>query len=238
MLNSDFTVLLVEDNLEIAQEMTLFLQRRFRAVWHVPDAEAALKIHERHRPDVAIVDIELPGMDGLSLIEQIRQEDQKMLIYVVTAHMAQSYLLRAVRLGLEEFIPKPVSLLNLQASLNASARKLTDKKRLLCADRGLYYHFRRKQLLLRDRPIGLTHMEITLLEELLKKRDHLLAYDEIQEALYAGSLSFRDPLRSLVYRLRGKLSGVQLSSLPDVGYRLESCSVCRGDRGCLFKGWN
>ena len=212
-------VLLVEDDLEVAQELEIFLRHRFDQVWVAHSGEGGLEIYRRHKPDMLITDIELPGMDGLRLVETIRREDQKVAIFVITAHVYEVHLLRAVKLNLEEFIPKPIVHSQLLSALKKCAHKLTTQERILGED--LRYSYRNKVAYHHDQPIGLTHMEIELLELLLQQSGQVVTYDQVAAALYPSATMSRDSLRSLVRRLRKKLPQTKIAAVANVGYVLE-----------------
>ncbi len=214
-------ILLVEDDPDVARELQTFLGYRFGKAFLAQDGTEALELYHHTAPDIVITDIQLPGMDGLTLVEEIRRVNRRVPIFVITAHVYEEYLLRAVKLGLEDFIPKPIIYSQLLSALKQCAHKLNTRERTLDTAGKVRYSYRNKALYQEDRRISLTHMEITLLELLLDRSTQVVTYDQIAATLYPNTPMSRDSLRSLVRRLRGKLSGLTIKNIPDVGYRLD-----------------
>ena len=118
-------VLLVEDEASIRELEVLNLKMSGWEVLEAPTAERALEIlHSGETCDAALLDIMLPGMDGLSLCETIRRENSEIGIIMVSAKGQESDKIRGLSIGADDYITKPFSVSELLARLTALSRRL------------------------------------------------------------------------------------------------------------------
>jgi len=103
--------LIVEDNPEFRYFLKDLLRNRFPdgVIAEVGDAEQALQLIGSFQPDIVLVDIALPGMNGLTLTERIRENGTLPLIVIITNHVLPEYRAAAARLGADYFLPKASS---------------------------------------------------------------------------------------------------------------------------------
>lgn len=126
------TVLYVEDNPDVREQLTLFLQRRFGRVLAAEDGAAGLQAFSRGRPepDLVITDVQMPTMDGLTLTGYIRELNSDVPVLVTTAHEETDSLLKAIEVGVDEFIVKPVDTRQLTRALYKVGTVLRSKQAL------------------------------------------------------------------------------------------------------------
>ena len=118
-------VLLVEDEASIREMVALNLKMAGWEVVEAPSAERALELmHGGGRCDAALLDIMLPGMDGLSLCETIRRDDSDIGIIIVSAKGQESDKIRGLSIGADDYITKPFSVSELIARLEALTRRI------------------------------------------------------------------------------------------------------------------
>ena len=118
-------VLLVEDEASIRELEVLNLKMSGWEVLEAPTAERALEIlHSGETCDAALLDIMLPGMDGLSLCETIRRENSDIGIIMVSAKGQESDKIRGLSIGADDYITKPFSMSELIARLEALCRRI------------------------------------------------------------------------------------------------------------------
>lgn len=118
-------VLLVEDEASIREMVALNLKMAGWEVVEAPSAERALELmHGGERCDAALLDIMLPGMDGLSLCETIRRDDSNIGIIIVSAKGQESDKIRGLSIGADDYITKPFSVSELIARLEALTRRI------------------------------------------------------------------------------------------------------------------
>ncbi|MFO0589808.1 MAG: response regulator [Polyangiaceae bacterium] len=117
-------VLYAEDDDEVRRQFVELLQRRVREVLPARDGAEALALFREKRPDLVITDIRMPAMDGLSLAKAIREEAPATPVIVTTAFDQTEYLVRAIDIGVEQYLMKPVERSLLDARLLACVRRL------------------------------------------------------------------------------------------------------------------
>ena len=118
-------VLVVEDEASIREMVALNLKMAGWEVVEAPSAERALELmHHGEECDAALLDIMLPGMDGLSLSETIRRENNEIGIIIVSAKGQESDKIRGLSIGADDYITKPFSVSELVARLEALTRRI------------------------------------------------------------------------------------------------------------------
>ena len=118
-------VLVVEDEASIREMVALNLKMAGWEVVEAPSAERALELmHHGEECDAALLDIMLPGMDGLSLCETIRRENNEIGIIIVSAKGQESDKIRGLSIGADDYINKPFSVSELVARLEALTRRI------------------------------------------------------------------------------------------------------------------
>jgi len=118
-------VLVVEDESSIREMVALNLKMAGWEVVEAPSAERALELmHHGEECDAALLDIMLPGMDGLSLCETIRRENNEIGIIIVSAKGQESDKIRGLSIGADDYITKPFSVSELVARLEALTRRI------------------------------------------------------------------------------------------------------------------
>ena len=118
-------VLVVEDEASIREMLTLNLKMAGWEVLEAGSAERALELMHREEPcDAALLDIMLPGMDGLSLCETIRRDNNDIGIIIVSAKEQESDKIRGLSIGADDYITKPFSVSELVARLEALTRRI------------------------------------------------------------------------------------------------------------------
>jgi PAS domain S-box-containing protein len=112
------SLLYVEDNEDAREMLTVILEMFFETIHIARDGREGLAIFESHPIDVIITDINMPHMNGLQMIEAIRQINETVPIMVLTAYNEENYFLESIRLNIDGYVLKPVDLDNLTSVLN------------------------------------------------------------------------------------------------------------------------
>ncbi|MBF0626301.1 MAG: diguanylate cyclase [Magnetococcales bacterium] len=118
------TVLYAEDDPDIRQQLSLFLQRRVGRLLTAPNGHEGLKLFRDRRPDLVITDILMPGMDGLEMGRAMRETEPDLPIIVTTAHNDEAFFLRSIELGVDRYVLKPTRMPVLEEALLHCARSL------------------------------------------------------------------------------------------------------------------
>jgi signal transduction histidine kinase len=124
------TVLYVEDDEDVREQTTRILARWVHLVLPVEDGIRGLRLYHAAHPDLVITDIQMPGMDGLTLTESIRAQDPAIPIIVITAFETTALMMRSIELDVDRYVLKPVEGGRLQAALLSCAQRLQAQAQL------------------------------------------------------------------------------------------------------------
>ncbi len=218
------SILYVEDEEGIRKKMSDSLRYYAKEVFEAPNGKVGLKIYKEKKPDIIFTDILMPQMTGIELVSEIRKEDSKIPIVMVTAHTDKEYLLSAVELHLEQYIVKPINLKDLKDSLEKCVEVISSNHAVLKElPFGYSYDFDNKLLTCKDEEIPLNKKEIIFFELLLQNRHRVVTYEELQEYIWQDDVMTDCALKSLIRNIRNKLPKEYIKNLSGVGYRLVDC---------------
>ncbi len=178
-----YSVLYIEDEKDIRANYVNYLTRHFEKVYEAADGEEGYEKYKKNRPDIMIVDINLPKLNGLDLVRKIREENHSTKVIMLTAHSETKYLLEATELKLTKYLVKPVSRSELKDALNLvidelSSFETTYKKTIVLKD-GFYWDIQREELLNNNSCAVLTNKERSILAILFSSVNRTFTYDEI-----------------------------------------------------------
>lgn len=128
---ADASVLYVEDEEIIRKPLQTILNRFFKNVFIASDGQEGLECYERERPDLLITDIRMPRMDGLELIERVREIDNDQRVIVISAHEDQAFLWKAINLQVNGYVLKPVQRDNFLETIGNTLTSLWTQKAML-----------------------------------------------------------------------------------------------------------
>ncbi len=117
--------LIVDDDAELVQMLQLVLEVAGHSVLTAANGEQALRLWNDERPDVVLLDIGMPGMDGYEVCQRLRQRDpeQTTAIIMFTARSSEADKQRALELGADEYVTKPVSIKHLVTLIESMSRR-------------------------------------------------------------------------------------------------------------------
>ena len=219
--NSDKTILIIEDDIESNDNLAYLLRSKFSEVISAYDGMEGWRIYSERMPDIILTDIEMPKMDGLELIRWIRADNAEIPIIVLSSYSHQHYLLDAIPLKLEEYLLKPITMNKLEALLQKL--EYSDNREVLNSvdiNENIRYDFQSKSIFQNGMVLRLSHLEILLMELLLRRRGDIVSYEEIEYALYGTQEISRNALKIIVSNLRKKIVGMNIQVTPKLGYRL------------------
>ncbi len=226
-------LLLVEDDIMVASGIKLGLAEAGYAVDWVGSGERAEEVLQRETFDVAVVDIGLPGMDGLELTRRLRRPEMAshdMPVLILTARDALHDRVQGLDLGADDYMVKPFELPELLARLRALLRRSQAATTAVLTFGPLELDTANRRVGIRHDtdgsllPIELGPREWTVLEYLLIHAPKPASKDKLLQALTGWDKEITpNAVEVYVSRLRGKLEphGVALRSIRGFGYRLE-----------------
>ena len=221
----DYTVLYAEDELSIQKNMQEYLEGYFKKVYVASDGKEALEKYHELRPDVLILDIDLPHMDGLLVAKSIREKDKETSILMLTAFTDKEKLLSAIGLKLLRYLVKPLDLIEFQNTLDALAVELSEMSRNILSLGDSYMWDTKNELLLyQGETCILTTKEQQLLVLFIKNQSTSISFEEIManvwEDEFDREISF-NCVKNIVSSLRKKLPKNSIKSVYGKGYTFQ-----------------
>ncbi len=218
-----YSLLYAEDDEVTRKGYLHYFETRFKRVYTAIDGQEALRLYDEHRPDILLLDINMPFLDGLTLVETIRKVDKHVKIIILTAHLDEEKLLRAITLHLIDYLKKPVKKRELDAVLLKAVDELTQEEQadaIVRISTEVSWHKETKSLLNDKKEIHLTKNEIILLGLLTSKAKKYYSFDDILEVFW-NEISL-EAVRNIIKRLKQKLPSGTLINNYGIGYKLST----------------
>lgn len=217
-------ILVVEDDSKVARFVRKGLEEQGFVVELVRDGDEALALATSQRYDALVLDIMVPGRDGLAILKTLRQQGNTVPVVLVTARTALDDRVEGLNLGADDYLTKPFYLEELIARLQAVMRRATGEKLSLLRCGDLLVNLITREVRRGEQTIELTTREFELLAYLMRSRGRVFPRTQILEHVWGYDF---DPQTNLVdvniQRLRKKLdpdgSAQFIETVRGVGYR-------------------
>ena len=218
-------ILVVEDDLSLSDVLAFTLRRAGYEIVTAFDGVAALQIWQAEKPDLIVLDLNLPKLDGLAVCRQIRSQAQTPII-ILSVRDSDEAVVKGLELGADDYVVKPFSPNQLVARIKAVSRRagMADTTSVLEMAGFAFDRSRNEVQYQSGEPIRLTPLEAKLLETLMLHVGQVLASEALITAIWGSDGGDRTMLKQLVYRLRAKVDPDEAASLietiPGIGYSL------------------
>jgi len=222
-------LLLIEDNAALQATLQRSLGRRRMQVVLCADGARAVDRWQASVPDVVLLDLSLPGLDGLEVLARARAAGLRTPVLILTARGSVGDRILGLNTGADDYLPKPFDLDELEARVRALARRGGDAAAgpvvdgpafgslRVDGDSGAVYH--------QGQPLELTPRELALLRALLVRPGQAVAKERLSDLVFAGEAEVQpDAIEVVAYRLRKRLAGTgtRLVTLRGLGYLLSA----------------
>ena len=227
--------LLIEDNPTMQATLQRTMERRGMQVLTCGDGERALALWQASLPDAVLLDLSLPGRDGLQVLGDARAAGLKTPVIILTARGTVGDRIIGLNTGADDYLPKPFDLDELEARVRAlvrrsasngdSASPLPARSASWCGmqtdrDSGAVYHD--------GSPLELAPRELALLRAVLANPGQAITKERLFELVFPGESHVQpEAIEVVAYRLRKKIAhtGAQLVTLRGLGYLLKATTV-------------
>lgn len=227
--------LVVDDDRVLADVLAFTLRREGFQVIQAYDGEGALQRWAEEQPDLIVLDVNMPRVDGFAVCRRIREQSDTPII-LLTVRGEEDDIVHGLSLGADDYVTKPFSPRQLVARAHAVLRRAGRSVAPAVRQAGeLTLDLSRRELRLGGgEPVSLSPLESRLLDYLMLNLGHVLTADALITHVWGADGGDRDMLRQLVHRLRGKITQAQgpgdggpgllelvsIETVPGLGYGL------------------
>jgi DNA-binding response OmpR family regulator len=220
------SILVVDDDDDIRALVGELLERAGHGVIKAPDGESALKLFYSRQPDLVVLDVSMPGLDGWEVLNRIR-ELSDVPVLMLTARAEELEKVRGLRAGADDYVTKPFGGQELLARVDATLRRgrSAPQAQETYADDFLTVDFAQRKVTAGGVELALTPLEFRLLGAFIRNQNQVLSHDQLLELAWGDARSAdRDQVKLYVGYLRRKLgTGVgdesPIETVRGFGYR-------------------
>ena len=218
-------VLIIEDNPAIVDNITDFLESKGYILDFAMDGIGGIHLALTQAYDVIVLDLKLPGMDGITLCRKLRREaDRQVPVIMLTARDTLDDKLLGFESGADDYLVKPFALKELEARIKALAKRQSVEAKVLTVG-DLRLDLRSYEVTRQERVIELNNTCISILKLLMEASPNVVTRQEIENSLWGDMPPGSDVLRSHVYTLRKKIDKpfghAMIETVHGVGFKLK-----------------
>ncbi len=214
-------ILLAEDDKDLSRQLKLALADAGYVVDHAPDGEEAHYLGANEPYDAVILDLGLPKIDGVSVLERWRREGMAVPVLILTARSAWSEKVAGFDAGADDYLTKPFHTEELLARLRALLRRTAGHATATLLSGALRLDPRAARATVDGEPLRLTSLEYRLLHYVLMHQGRVISRTELVEHLYDQDFD-RDSntIEVFIGRLRKKIGPDRIETVRGLGYRI------------------
>lgn len=220
-------ILIVDDEPSIVKLVCAYLEPEGYEIYTAQDGPSGLKAARAFKPDLIVLDVMLPGMDGMEVLTRLRRESDVYVI-MLTAKTEEVDRVVGLTVGADDYVTKPFSPRELTARIKAALRRLhsaskPNKERSVLSFRHLQLDIGGRKVTVDESPIELTAIEFDLLKNLVENHGRVLSREQILENVWGASYYGETRVVDVhLGNLRKKLGKKDLiKTVRGVGYRFE-----------------
>lgn len=212
-------ILLVEDDPQLGKALRIGLEQYGHAVDWVQDGEHAVQAAGTSEHEALVLDLGLPRLDGMGVLQVLRRRGFAGVIVIVTARDEVADRIDGLDSGADDFVVKPFELAELEARLRAAARRVAGRSHNLLVHGALILDPAARQATQGGQPVPLTAREFALLLYLVERAGRVASREQLHEALYSWDAAVEsNALEVHIHNLRRKLGRDAIRTVHGQGY--------------------
>jgi len=213
--------LIVEDERRIASFVARGLSREGYAVQAVVDGDGALASAARQEPALVLLDVMLPGRDGIAVLRELLTLKPTLPVMMLSARSDPETKVAALRAGAIDYVAKPFSFDELLERVRIHLRRSSELDPSVLTAHGVTLELRRRLADFGDGPIHLTDREALVLEYLMRHADEVVSRERLLSAIWGYSFDTEtNTVDVCVRRLRLKIGHERIATIRGAGYQL------------------
>jgi two-component system, OmpR family, response regulator QseB len=214
-------ILLVEDDQSLADGLCKALRNEGFVTNHVSEGKAALHVVGVEPPDIVVLDLGLPDIDGLEVLKTIRRRDPALPVLILTARSSVDARVSGLDGGADDYLPKPFETPELIARLRVIERRLSTTRDRRIVSGSVSLDTVSQQAFLDDEPVDLPRREYMVLKSLMENIGKVQTRQQLENRLYAwGEEVASNAIEVHVHHLRKKLGNDLIKTVRGVGYTI------------------
>ena len=212
-------ILLVEDDPSLAQGLQTALRREGLTVDHVSTGKAALQAVQAEAPDLIILDLGLPDMDGLEVLNSLRRGKQAPLVMVLTARDTTADKISGLDQGADDYLAKPFEMPELLARLRALERRITAVQSSDISIGQVMLDTLTHTVSVDGQGVDLPRREFMLLKALMENPGRVMSREKLESRLYGwGEELASNSIEVHIHHLRKKIPAGFIKTIRGIGY--------------------
>ena len=218
-------ITLVEDNIGLSKGIAYRLQDAGHAVDVLHDGAEASQFLATDMSDLIILDINLPGKDGLEILRELRARDDPRPVVLLTARTDIKDRVIGLDAGADDYLVKPFEMDELEARVRALSRRRADKSRQVRNIGPLQFDVAARQLTAADTPLDIPRRELSIFECLILAEGRRITKPALLDHVYGTGADVEERVIEVyISRLRSRLKphGVVINSARGLGYQLQN----------------
>jgi DNA-binding response OmpR family regulator len=214
-------ILLVEDDQSLAAGISKALRNEGFVTNHVSDGKSALHVVDAEPPDIVVLDLGLPDMDGLDVLKSIRGQGLAIPVLILTARSSIDARVSGLDLGADDYLPKPFETPELIARLRVIERRLSTSQDSRITVGSISLDTISLQVYRDDELVDLPRREYTVLKSLMENIGKVQTREQLETKLYAwGEEVSSNAIEVHVHHLRKKFGNDLIKTVRGVGYTI------------------
>ena len=199
-------LLVIEDERVLCETIVRSLRRLAYSVDHCYDGDQALELLGTERYDLVLLDLNLPGKDGMTVLRTFRQRDRKTPVLILSARSEVKDKVEGLDAGANDYLSKPFHLAELEASIRSLTLRQFTQQDVLLTFKALSFDTRSRTATVNGQTLALTRKETGILEYLMVHQGRPVSQEELMEHVWDNSVdSFSNSIRVHISALRKKL---------------------------------
>lgn len=199
-------LLVIEDERVLCETIVRSLRRLAYSVDHCYDGDKALELLGTERYDLVLLDLNLPGKDGMTVLRTFRQRDRKTPVLILSARSEVKDKVEGLDAGANDYLSKPFHLAELEARIRSLTLRQFTQQDVLLTFKALSFDTRSRTATVDGQTLALTRKETGILEYLMVHQGRPVSQEELMEHVWDNSVdSFSNSIRVHISALRKKL---------------------------------
>ena len=214
-------LMIVEDEDKLREGLSAALAPFFSKLISAKNGDEGLKKFKKYNPDLVITDILMPIVDGLDMAKSIKAMSKDTPIIVLSAYSEKERLLRAIDIGIDKYLIKPVDVEELLLIIELIKNEKISTNSLININER-YKFDKIKRVLIKDgEEIALTKKELAFICLLIKQMGALVLHEDIKTHIWTNEKVSDTAIRTFIKRVRDKVGDELIKNVPGLGYKIK-----------------